>query len=118
MNALLKSKTLINQLSGKQLGSVIFVQDYLRLCFDGPQLIAYAWPKVNVVGRYFEIENPGYRDALCSFIGKIVSRFYQDDNQIVIFFDDHGKIEFSLHNETGPESLMFQSANKLEWNVW
>lgn len=52
----------------EQLGSVVFVGDYLQLDFSDAQFTAYVWPTVTIGGTTRQFGDPGYRDALCAFI--------------------------------------------------
>jgi hypothetical protein len=62
----------VDELVGQELGSVVFVRDYVQLDFDGPRLSLYVWPTV-VTDRRVDFGEPGYRDALCELIGRPVT---------------------------------------------
>jgi len=60
--------SLLEALVEEELGSVVFVMDYLQLDFGSARLSAYVWPTATIgdVSRGFG--DPGYRDALCALI--------------------------------------------------
>lgn len=58
----------LDALVGEQLGSVVFVMDYLQLDFSAAQFSAYVWPSVTIGGVTAQYGDTGYRDALCAFI--------------------------------------------------
>jgi hypothetical protein len=60
---------LLSRLTGRKLNSVVFLKWYIQLTFDdGPQLNCDFWPKVDVGAGEIEFGDPGYRDAICSFL--------------------------------------------------
>ncbi len=87
-------------LQGSQLSSVEFVQDYVQLHFDGPTLTAITPPRVRLMNQWFEWGKPGYRDALCERIGKLVDRALTiSEQEIVVEFADGSTISISLRSE-------------------
>lgn len=62
------SDSLLGSLVGEQLGSVVFVMDYLQLDFSAARFSTYVWPTVTVGDVTSDFGDPGYRDALCAFI--------------------------------------------------
>lgn len=100
----------LGRLSGKQLSSVEFVQDYVQLRFDGPCLTAYIAPVVESEGKRFGSDVPGYRDQLCRRIGStIVSAAVREGMAASLHFSDGASITISLRDEDykGPEALQF-----------
>ena len=112
---------ILQLLMNKKMSSVIFVQDYIQLQFDGSSLTAYVWPTVKSSKNVFERQTPGYRDALCNLIGKVVVQTSELANQaLVIKFIDGTMLEISLNesHRTGPEAAMLQEQSGKRWNVW
>lgn len=60
-------------LVGSELSSVEFVRDYVQLRFDGPTLTAVTHGVVTLPDGQYGAATPGYRDALCSRIGRTVT---------------------------------------------
>jgi hypothetical protein len=60
--------SLLEALVEEELGSVVFVMDYVQLDFVNARFSSYVWPTVSIgdVSRGFG--DPGYRDALCALI--------------------------------------------------
>lgn len=52
----------------EELGSVVFVMDYLQLDFGNARLSAYVWPMVSIGHVIRGFGDAGYRDALCALI--------------------------------------------------
>jgi hypothetical protein len=115
------SSNILDRLENAQLSAVTFVQDYVQLHFDGPYLNAYVWPTVKEPKKAFERDTPGYRDALCKRIGKLVVKAYEDAHErLVMQFADGVTLEVSLKeaDREGPEAAMFQDPADKHWNVW
>jgi hypothetical protein len=98
---------LFSELIGHQLSSVIFVQDYLQLDFDGNRMTLYVWPTLHMAygcRRFGEVE---YRNALCSFIAKRISRIDLHECHCLIlhFGDTPDTIYIAL--DTGHEALYY-----------
>jgi hypothetical protein len=62
------SGSLLEALVEEELGSVVFVMDYIQLDFNAARFSAYIWPTVTIGDANLHFGDPGYRDALCSFI--------------------------------------------------
>src|SRR5215468_8546154 len=62
------AESILEALVGEELGSVVFVMDYLQLDFVNARLTAYVWPTVTVGDVSRRFGDPGYRDALCALI--------------------------------------------------
>jgi hypothetical protein len=105
---------------GNQLSSVEFVQDYVQLRFDGPSLTAITQPRVLIGDVLFEWGSPGYRDALCERIGKIVSAVALIEMQdIKIEFNDGSCVSISLRpaDYRAAEAAIFRTEPDNTW-VW
>jgi hypothetical protein len=62
------SDSLLDALLGQELGSVVFVKDYVQLDFGAARFSAYVWPTMRLGGVTTDFGDLGYRDALCAFI--------------------------------------------------
>ena len=62
------SDSLMEALVEEQLGSVVFVMDYLQLAFGNARFTAYVWPTVTIGDASLQFGEPGYCDAVCAFI--------------------------------------------------
>ncbi|HSC78013.1 MAG TPA: hypothetical protein VLB32_05565 [Candidatus Acidoferrales bacterium] len=97
----------LDAIVGEQLSSVEFVQDYVQLHFDGPSIIAYVWPVVEVGGKAYRFGDSSYRDVLCGWIAhRIPTAFVVEEEELKIEFDDGAALSISLRPEdrTGPEA--------------
>ena len=98
---------LFSELIGHQLSSVVFVQDYLQLDFDGDRMTMYVWPTLHMTHgcrRFGEVE---YRNELCSFIAKKISSIELQEQACLIlnFRDTPDTIHLALN--TGDEALYY-----------
>ena len=97
----------ITAIDGQELTAVEFVQDYLRLRFDGPMLTLYAWPHLLFEEFSVAFGEPEYRNALCAQIGETVSTaMLEEDDALTIEFGNGVVFGLSLREEDvdGPES--------------
>lgn len=62
------SDSLLGELVEEQLGSVVFVMDYLQLDFGDARFTASVWPTVTIGDATLRFGDTGYRDALCAFL--------------------------------------------------
>jgi len=89
------------------LSAVEFVQDFLRLRFDGPMLTLYAWPHVLLADFSIAFGEPEYRNALCAQIGEIVAKASLEELEaLTVEFESGTVIALSLREEelSGPEA--------------
>ena len=96
------------ELCGEQLSSVTFVQDYLQLWFDGPGINVTNPLTVETGAVSVTSWQPGFRDALCGQIAKIVKTVeFIDKEAFVIGFEDGSRLSVSLREKdyTTPEAL-------------
>jgi len=102
----------VEYLEGRRLNSITFVEDYVQFTFDGPWLTLYHWPKVSSDTDSYKLGVPGYRDALCEQIGKIVKATSVVTNEALkLEFVDGIIFESSLRDEdcVGPEAGLFST---------
>ena len=110
----------LHSIIGSELSSVEFVRDYVQLRFDGPCLTAITCPTVRVGEAGFGSGMPGYRDALCERIGRVVcSASVVENEAIQIEFDDGAMLSISLHAKDyrAAEAAIFDSGPDGFW-VW
>lgn len=62
------SGSLLEALVEEELGSVVFVMDYVQLDFNAARFSAYVWPTATIGDTTLHFGDRGYRDALCAFI--------------------------------------------------
>lgn len=110
----------LNSLLGEQLSSVTFVQNYLQLDFDGKRLTVNQMPIVNTTAGTHIFGNSGYRDDLCSIIGRLVSAVQETQPAISIIFDEGSSIRVDLANSAFPEGdrLIFHDTLTNGWSWW
>src|SRR3989339_865832 len=104
-----------------ELAAITFVRDYVQFSFDGPHLSVYSRPRIKTPDYMFNLATPGYRDALCGQIGKLVIKFFEEPKEkLLIQFENQVIIEISLKEEdrNGPEAAMLQVDSGKRWNVW
>jgi hypothetical protein len=97
----------ISAIEGQELTAVEFVQDYLRLRFDGPMLTLYAWPHVLLEDFSIAFGEPEYRNALCAQIGEMVAKASLEELEaLTVEFESGTVIALSLREEdlSGPEA--------------
>ena len=97
----------ISAIEGQELSAVEFVQDFLRLRFDGPMLTLYAWPHVLLADFSIAFGEPEYRNALCAQIGEIVAKASLEELEaLTVEFESGTVIALSLREEelSGPQA--------------
>jgi hypothetical protein len=118
------SDSLLTALVEEELGSVVFVMDYVQLDFSAARLTAYVWPTVTIGDASLRFGDRGYRDALCAFIThEVLSTEESTELGLVIRF---GLGEIVTNPEPtdlgGPEIAMLQvhadSFRPEAWEVW
>lgn len=116
--------SLLEALVEEELGSVVFVMDYLQLDFGNARFSVYVWPTVSIghVNRGFG--DRGYRDALCALIThEVIETEESPEAGLVVRF---GLGEVVIKPEptdlSGPEIAMLQvhenSFRDASWMVW
>lgn len=102
-------------LKDQQLSSVIFVQDYLQLDFDGYTVTCYAWPVVILLDGKYTVNDIEYRNMLCSLITKKISNAsFIEDEMLVINFQTGEKIKINLKNVNG--EVVYFTTPEGEWS--
>lgn len=111
----------LNYLLNMKVNSIIFIEDYIQITFNGPILTAYVWPVIQMDGHTYTTDDLGYRNKLCSLIGKKVIRAeFKNDNYIKLEFVNDINFTISLaENESviGPEFATFSLNDDKIW-VW
>jgi hypothetical protein len=114
------STTKLDDLVGRVLSAVVFVQDYLQLQFDGSVLTLLVWPVVSTGATERAYDSPGYRDLLCARIGTTVTDAQAVDGQaLTIALSDRSSIIASLAPDSypGPEAAIFRAQDGRTW-IW
>jgi hypothetical protein len=111
----------VKVIEGEQLSAVAFVQDYVELHFDGPVIRALTNPIVYSGGSQFAFPGPGSRDALCQFIGHLVTKVeVQDGVSLSCHFQGGGSIVVPLDDASYrcAEAMHFQESPTGALQVW
>ena len=91
------SAQMFRELQGEQLSAVAFVRDYLQLSFDGPCINVTNPLTVHAQTSTVTSWQPGFRDALCAQIGKIVSSAtFEAGKALSLRFTDNSVLSISL----------------------
>ena len=109
-----------DELVGRQLSSVEFVQDYLQLRFDGPTINVTNPLTVNDDETEITSWNAGFRDLLCSQITKIVQDVtFESGKALTIRFIDNSQIAVSVRPEdySSPEAIYAHGFRNNNWLV-
>jgi hypothetical protein len=100
----------VSALEGQELTAVEFVQDFLRLRFDGPMLTLFAWPVLLFPDFSLGYGEPEYRNGLCAQIGEMVAKASLEELEaLTIEFESGTVIALSLREEelSGPQAGSF-----------
>ncbi|MBW9214712.1 hypothetical protein KV102_07625 [Mumia sp. zg.B53] len=117
-------QSLLDALVEEELGSVVFVGDYLQLDFSHAVFTAYVWPIVTVGRRVLHFGDPGYRDGLCAFIGHEVAGVKESPETGLVIEFGLGEIVTSPRSAEldGPEIALLHlhedSFRDKAWDVW
>ncbi|MBG0825956.1 hypothetical protein HS048_35380 [Planomonospora sp. ID91781] len=113
--------SLLSALIGQELGSVVFVRDYVQLDFDGPRFTLFVWPQVSLDSAVRVMGDPGYRDALCALIGHTVLATTENPEAGLVVDFGRGSVTVKpqpAHLE-GPEIAMLSGfTDREDWMVW
>jgi hypothetical protein len=114
----------IKSIENSDLSAVIFIRDYIQFVFEGEKenvrLSAFTLPSVIASNQEYNFLSPGWRDALCILINKIVkSAIAEEGNGMKITFEDGDILGISLKEEDceGLESAMLVADNG-QMEVW
>lgn len=105
----------MREIVGKRLTTVVFgVFGHLSLEFDGPSLVVHNPASLQVKERILRFDDTGFRDALCSRLGQVVSDVQISDDELRIVFGGQSSLSVSLREAdfVGPEAGTFYSADK------
>jgi hypothetical protein len=106
---------------GEQLSAVAFVQDYVELHFDGPVIRALTNPIVYLGDAQIRFPGPGSRDALCQFIGRLVTKVeLLEGVSLSCHFHGGGSIAVPLDDASYrcAEAMNFQESPTGPLQVW
>jgi hypothetical protein len=88
--------------------------------FSPAMFTAHFYPTVRTPAGDFDILTPGYRDAFCAQIAKVVTDAYRlPGEKLVIEFEDDSLVEVSLtvEDQSEPEAATFFDSKK-GFMVW
>lgn len=111
----------LKSIIGCELSAVTFVRDYIQLHFDGPTISAFTLPKVTSGNATLSHPDPGYKDALCARIGRLITAAYADPGQrLQIDFADGSSLSISLRPEDHvvAEAALYTDTQKNDWASW
>jgi hypothetical protein len=102
-------QTKIEEIIGRGMSSVEFVQDYVQFRFDGPCLTAITPPVFSTALGVLSRDHAGWRDGLCSAIGIQIASVRVSDKELRIDFANSCAIAISLRSEdhAGPEAINY-----------
>jgi hypothetical protein len=107
---------------GEYLSGVTFVMDYLQLGFSGYVFTMNSWPTVTMQSRTLAYEDGGYKDALCSLIGEIVTEVDEYwDTGLRLEFKNASCINLALkvgHDFPCPEVASFSTPKGPFTIIW
>jgi hypothetical protein len=104
----------LNTLVGAQLSSVIFVQDYLQLDFDGSKMTCYNFPKIKLGETIYHFGETEYRNKLCSFIAYEIDKIYSSNVDVTLEFQI-GAIVFEM---PGDKEVIYFTENGGKWSYY
>jgi len=116
--------SVLRNLIGESLSSVVFVMDYLQLDFNGTRLSSYVWPKSVIGSTVRSFGEDGYRDQLCAFIDHEVCDTDETVERGLEVRFDLGAIVIdpALEDLTGPEIAVLHvyapPGEISPWSVW
>ncbi|WP_052583903.1 hypothetical protein [Saccharomonospora iraqiensis] len=113
-------ETLFAELRGETLSAVVFVADYLQLDSNGSVLTSYVWPTVLRRTCPTRFEDPGYRDALCAFIGHDIESTDETPEAGLVIRFPSGSITIDPGTDelVEPEIALLQIHAHTGWMVW
>ena len=115
--------SLLLDLIGQELGSVVCVRDYVQLVFDGPHLSLYVWPLIAASdGNTVRFGASGYRDALCGFIGLAPTRVVVDRERGIEIVFGAARLVINPQPEelwgAGEIAMLGGFTARADWDVW
>ncbi len=114
------STEIFDELCGAQLSAVTFVQNYLQLWFDGPGINVTNPLTVHAESVKATSWQPGFRDAICAQITKVVaSTELRPNDAFAIHFADGSLVSVSLRPEdyTSSEAIYAHGFKRNGWLV-
>lgn len=101
-----------------ELAGIAFVRDYTEFHFDGPVLRALVDPIVLLSNRTVASTDSGWRDALCSLIGKEIAKVQISDGEVCeLRFVTGEAVKINLSTREA-ESLHFVPGPNKPIEVW
>ena len=116
----LDSHASLQQLVGRVLSSVEFVQDYFQIRFDGPTINVMNPTSVTVGSTRSQSWDNQFRNMLCGQIGKRVEGVTVAPGKFLnLHFADGSRVDVSLREEDYccAEAIYFSGFPNDEWGV-
>lgn len=118
---------LLGRLVGRRLTAVMFSMDYVILWFDGDPntrdtvtLHCYVCPRVERAGTVLAEPDPGYGDALRSFVPEEVTETLEQTGVGLVLSFPSGRLVLHPNADelVGPEIAMLRGFEDECWMVW
>ena len=103
----------VSEIVGQELVAVEFVQDHLRLRFEGPLFTLFEFPYVLLTEFSVGYGEPEYRNALCAQIGETVAKASLEEGEALTIELENGvALGVSLREEDldTPEAGTYSAA--------
>lgn len=106
----------LNQVIGRQLSAVCFVQDYQQFQFDGLTFTVLTPVTIESATARTNSGEDQYRNRVCEQITKVVREVHFSDGEAIwIVFEDSSSLRFSLAaaDYCGPEAVIYNGYDRM-----
>ena len=109
----------LEKLVGTALSSVVFVEDYVQLEWEGSCLSAYIMPTIVAAGRSITQTDPEFREMMYGLEGRLLERPQVTDEALNLFFSGGTVLSVSMRDAdyVGPEALWYWQGDGLSYVV-
>jgi len=117
----LTASTRLKEVVNEPLSGVSFVQDYVEFQFDGRVIRVFTDPILRQSQETYDPSMAEWRNALCSLIGKRVTKCtVVESEKIELEFSDGSilHIPLSVSPESGPEAIHFVPGTDMPIEIW
>lgn len=111
----------LERLVGKSVSSICFLPGYVQIAFEDLILTCYTNPVVFFSEQRADFLTPGFKDKLCTLIGKSVQSVVENlRDELGVYFDDGDSIAISLRfkDAVSVEAAMLQNQSGTIFDVW
>lgn len=117
------SESRVYEVVNMSLSAVAFVHDYVEFHFDGKVLRVFTGPAVICNGKKIDVDEAGWRDALCDLIGAQVrdlAFLSETSSHLKICFANDSAliVRLAASAKTGPEALHYVPGDNEPIEVW